>query len=92
MAQLSVDEYNAYARKGAASMGNAFRVIKVEVMDKTDDGRVADGYRVAFTVGISGEAALGEEISGLQKFVISDIERITGILIEDVNIVIDKIV
>jgi uncharacterized alkaline shock family protein YloU len=32
----------------------------------------------------------GELITSLQQYVIEDIERFTGILIEEVNIVVDK--
>jgi uncharacterized alkaline shock family protein YloU len=35
---------------------------------------------------------LGGNIQDLQNYVIDDIERYTGILIEEVNIIIDKII
>jgi uncharacterized alkaline shock family protein YloU len=35
---------------------------------------------------------LGGNIHGLQRYIIDNIERYTGILIEEVNIIIDKFI
>ena len=50
------------------------------------------GYRLVITI----DVPYGEELSGnvleLQQYLIDDIERYLGILIEEVNIIIDKII
>jgi len=49
------------------------------------------GYRLVITIDIPYGIQLTGNIQELQQFVIDHIERYTGILIEEVNIIIDKI-
>jgi hypothetical protein len=48
------------------------------------------GYRLVLLVDLPDNRDLGGLITSLQKYIIEDIERFTGILIEEVNIVVDK--
>ncbi|MCL2763350.1 MAG: hypothetical protein FWD36_09140 [Treponema sp.] len=50
------------------------------------------GYRLVITIDVPYGIQLGGNIHALQQYVIDNIERYTGILIEEVNIVIDKII
>jgi ABC-type oligopeptide transport system ATPase subunit len=50
------------------------------------------GYRLAITIDVQYGTQLGGNIHDLQQYIIENIERYTGILIEEVNIIIDKIV
>jgi len=55
--------------------------------------KVADmGYRLIITIDVPYEFQLGGNTHELQQYVIDTIERFTGILIEEVNIIIDKII
>ena len=49
------------------------------------------GYRLVITIDVPYGIQLGGNIHGLQQYIIENIERYTGILIEEVNIIIDKI-
>jgi len=49
------------------------------------------GYRVVITIDVPYGIQLGGNIHELQQYVIDTIEHYTGILIEEVNIIIDKI-
>jgi adenylate kinase family enzyme len=49
------------------------------------------GYRLVITIDVPYGIQLGGNIHELQHFIIDNIERYTGILIEEVNIIIDKI-
>ncbi|MCL2800986.1 MAG: alkaline shock response membrane anchor protein AmaP [Treponema sp.] len=49
------------------------------------------GYRLVITIDVPYGIQLGGNIQDLQQYVIDNIERYTGILIEEVNIIIDKI-
>jgi uncharacterized alkaline shock family protein YloU len=49
------------------------------------------GYRLVITIDVPFGLQLGGNIHALQQYVIENIERYTGILIEEVNIIIDKI-
>ena len=49
------------------------------------------GYRLIITIDVPYGIQLGGNIHKLQQYVIENIERYTGILIEEVNIIIDKI-
>jgi adenylate kinase family enzyme len=49
------------------------------------------GYRLVITIDVPYGIQLGGNIHELQQYVIENIERYTGILIEEVNIIIDKI-
>ena len=49
------------------------------------------GYRLVITIDVPYGTQLSGNIHELQQYIISNIERYTGILIEEVNIIIDKI-
>jgi len=49
------------------------------------------GYRLVITIDVPYGIQLGGNIHELQQYIIDNIERYTGILIEEVNIIIDKI-
>jgi adenylate kinase family enzyme len=49
------------------------------------------GYRLVITIDVPYGIQLGGNIHELQQYIIDNIERFTGILIEEVNIIIDKI-
>jgi adenylate kinase family enzyme len=50
------------------------------------------GYNLAITIDVPYGTQLGGNIHELQQYVIDNIERYTGIFIEEVNIIIDKII
>ncbi|MDR1302846.1 MAG: hypothetical protein LBK43_10320 [Treponema sp.] len=50
------------------------------------------GYRVVITIDVAYGTQLGGNMPELQQYIIGSIERYTGILIEEVNIIIDKII
>jgi adenylate kinase family enzyme len=50
------------------------------------------GYSFAITIDVPYDIQLGGNMHELQNYVIDNIERYTGILIEEVNIIIDKII
>jgi hypothetical protein len=50
------------------------------------------GYRLVITIDVPYGTQLGGNIHELQRYVIDNIERYTGILIEEVNIIIDKLI
>jgi uncharacterized alkaline shock family protein YloU len=62
------------------------RIKKIVVKD--DDM----GYRLVITIDVPYGIQLGGNIHELQQYIIDNIERYTGILIEEVNIIIDKII
>jgi len=49
------------------------------------------GYRLVITIDVPYGIQLGDNIHEMQQHIIENIERYTGILIEEVNIIIDKI-
>ncbi|MFA6508137.1 MAG: hypothetical protein WCT14_18685, partial [Treponemataceae bacterium] len=49
------------------------------------------GYRVVITIDVPYGTELSGNIQELQKYLINSIERYTGIMIEEVNIIIDRI-
>ena len=49
------------------------------------------GYRIVMTIDVP-SGTLGGNINGLQRFVIDNIGRFTGILIEEINVIIDKVI
>ena len=63
----------------------SIRVKKLTI--KTD----SHGYRLIITIDIPFGKQLTGEIHNLQQYIIDNIERFTGILIEEVSIIIDKI-
>jgi hypothetical protein len=50
------------------------------------------GYRLVITVDVPYGAQLGGDVYKLQQYIIDNIERYTGILIEEINIIIDKFI
>jgi adenylate kinase family enzyme len=50
------------------------------------------GYSFAITIDVPYDIQLGGNMHELQNYIIDNIERYTGILIEEVNIIIDKII
>jgi len=49
------------------------------------------GYRLVITIDVPYGIQLGGDLHEMQHYIIDNIERYTGILIEEVNIIIDKI-
>ena len=64
---------------------NAVRVKKISI--KTD----THGYRVVITIDVPFDTQLTGKIHRLQQYIVDKIESYTGILIEEVSIIIDKI-
>ncbi|WP_461251926.1 hypothetical protein [Treponema sp. R8-4-B8] len=64
----------------------AIKIKKILVKD------VEIGYRLVITIDIPYGIQLGGNIHEMQQYIIENIERYTGILIEEVNIIIDKII
>jgi adenylate kinase family enzyme len=50
------------------------------------------GYRLVITIDVPYGTQLGGNIHELQRYIIDNIERYTGILIEEINIIIDKFI
>jgi hypothetical protein len=63
--------------------------IRIKKMVVKDDEM---GYRLVITIDVPYGTQLGGNIHEMQQYIIDNIERYTGILIEDVNIIIDKII
>jgi len=64
----------------------SMRIKKILVRDREM------GYQLVITIDVPYGIQLGGNIHELQRYVIDNIERYTGILIEEVNIIIDKII
>ena len=62
------------------------RIKKIVVRDREM------GYNLVITIDVPYGIQLGGNIHELQQYIIDNIERYTGILIEEVNIIIDKII
>lgn len=62
--------------------------IRVKKLSIKTDNR---GYRLIITIDVPFGRQLTGEIHNLQQYIIENIERFTGILIEEVSIIIDKI-
>jgi adenylate kinase family enzyme len=69
-------------------VGEYNKDIKVKKVLVKDDKM---GYRLVITIDVPYGIQLGGNIHELQQYVIDTIEHYTGILIEEVNIIIDKI-
>ncbi|MDR1470407.1 MAG: hypothetical protein LBT00_14080 [Spirochaetaceae bacterium] len=81
MALLSINVYDA-----------DIKVKRIDVKNE-ESGKAAgyhQGYRLILLVDLPDNRELGGLLASLQQYVIEDIERFTGILIEEVNIVVDK--
>ena len=68
-----------------AEHGSQIRVKKLQI--KTN----SRGYRLVVTIDIPFGTQLTGKIHNLQSYIINNIEKYTGILIEEVSIIIDKI-
>ena len=68
-----------------AEFDNQIRVKKLKI--KTD----ARGYRLILTIDVPFGTQLTGKIHNLQKYIIDNVEKYAGILIEEVSIIIDKI-
>jgi hypothetical protein len=66
------------------------KVRRVDVKNTEYSETAAAGYRLVLLVDLPNTRDLGDMITGLKQYVIDDIERFTGILIEEVIIVVDK--
>jgi hypothetical protein len=66
------------------------KVRHVDVKTTEYSETVAAGYRLVFFVDLPNPRDVGNTVTGLKRHIIEDIERFTGILIEEVNIVLDK--
>ena len=62
--------------------------VKVKKITIKKDSR---GYRLLVTIDVPFGTQLTGKVHKLQQYIIDKIESFTGILIEDVNIIIDKI-
>jgi adenylate kinase family enzyme len=80
MALLSVEAFNA-----------DIKVRHIGIKNTRKEGTIVAGYRLALLVALPGTGDLSELAEGLKRYIIEDIERFTGILIEEVNIIVDKI-
>jgi uncharacterized alkaline shock family protein YloU len=63
--------------------------VRIKKMVVKDDDA---GYRLVITIDVPYGTQLGGNIHELQRYIIDNIERYTGILIEEVNIIIDKFI
>jgi hypothetical protein len=89
-----------YTKRGRVSISeNALSQMIVHCVDEYNDGiRVSKinvksdthGYRITVFIELPYRTKLTGHIHKLQEFIIDNIERYTGVLIEEVNIVIDK--
>ena len=62
--------------------------IRIKKLSIKTDSR---GYRLIITIDVPFGRQLTGEIHSLQQYIIENIEKYTGILIEEVSIIIDKI-
>jgi adenylate kinase family enzyme len=65
---------------------SSIRIKKIVVKD------VDAGYRLVITIDVPFGTQLGGNIHAMQQYIIENLERYTGIFIEEVNIIIDKII
>ncbi|MDR0476084.1 MAG: hypothetical protein LBH43_20755 [Treponema sp.] len=69
-----------------AEKESEIRIKKIVVRDETE------GYRLVITIDVPYGTQLSGNIHDLQQYIIENIERYTGILIEEVNIIIGKVI
>jgi len=62
--------------------------VKIKKLSIKTDAR---GYRLIITIDVPFGTQLTGKIHSMQQYIINNIERFTGILIEEVSIIIDKI-
>jgi adenylate kinase family enzyme len=65
---------------------SSIKIKKIVVKD------VISGYRLVITIDVPFNTQLGGNIHAMQQYIIENLERYTGIFIEEVNIIIDKII
>ena len=70
-------------------VGEFNSLISIKKIAIKEDGQ---GYRLVITIDVPYGIQLSGNIHELQQYVIENIERYTGILIEEVNIIIDKVI
>jgi hypothetical protein len=63
-----------------------FKVKKIDVRD------TETGYRLVITIDVNIGIQLEKKINELSRYITDNIEKYTGILIEEVNIIIDKLI
>jgi ABC-type oligopeptide transport system ATPase subunit len=83
MALLSINEYDADIKVKHIGVRN-------EESKKGEATGYDHGYRLVLLVDLPDNREIGDMLTKLHQYVIEDIERFTGILIEEVNIVVDK--
>jgi hypothetical protein len=66
------------------------KVKRVDVTNTEYNETSASGYRLVLLIDLPNTWELSDMATGLQRHIIEDIERFTGILIEEVIIVVDK--
>ncbi|MBQ3825666.1 MAG: hypothetical protein II811_05975, partial [Spirochaetaceae bacterium] len=85
--RISISEaaLNQMTLQCVSNFNSEIRVRKISI--KTNES----GYKFVLTIDVPFGTQLTGVVSDLQRHLIDNIERFTGILIEEVNIVIDKI-
>ena len=83
--EISEESITQMVMHCVAEFDNQIRVKKLKI--KTD----ARGYRLILTIDVPFGTQLTGKIHNLQKYIIDNVEKYTGILIEEVSIIIDKI-
>ncbi|MCL2043844.1 MAG: hypothetical protein FWG89_06880 [Treponema sp.] len=91
-----------YSRRGKVVISEAalYQMVKHCIEEHNHDIRskkiqIRDsklGYSLAITIDVPYNIQLGGNIHNLQQYIIDNIERYTSILIEEVNIIIDRII
>jgi hypothetical protein len=80
MAILSINAFNA-----------DIKVRRINVNRTSNEEIAIAGYRLVLLADLPDNGELDNLVARLQRYIIEDIERFTGILIEEVNIIVDKI-
>jgi uncharacterized alkaline shock family protein YloU len=74
------------AKNCVSEFSNGFKVKKSDVRD------TETGYRLVITIDVNVGIQLEKKIDELSRYIADNIEKYTGILIEEVNIIIDKVI
>jgi ABC-type dipeptide/oligopeptide/nickel transport system ATPase component len=90
-----------YSKKGSVQMSEAaLTQLVIHCIDEFNENirikKIAvrqekNGYRLIITIDVPFGTRLSGHIHNLQQYIIENIEKYTGILVEEVNIIIDKI-
>jgi ABC-type dipeptide/oligopeptide/nickel transport system ATPase component len=83
---ISASALSMMVKNCVAEFNDGFKVKKIDVKD------TEAGYRLIITIDVSLGIQLEKKIDELCKYITDNIEKYTGILIEDVGIVIDKVI